>query len=50
MKNHPHCFWKLDIKKGIHKEALEKEITEYKLDKKFKQSVYAKKTKKSQSF
>ena len=35
MKNHLYCFWKLDIKKGIHKEALEKEITEYKLDKKF---------------
>ena len=35
--------FKLDIKRGIHKEALEKAITEYKLDEKFKQSVYAKK-------
>lgn len=24
MKNHPYCFWKLDIKKGIHKEAQSK--------------------------
>lgn len=40
--------FKLDIKRGIHKEALEKAITEYKLDDKFKASVYAKKIERRQ--
>ena len=40
--------FKLDIKRGIHKEALEKTITEYKLDEKFKASVYAKKIERRQ--
>ena len=35
--------FKLDIHRGIHKEALIKAITDYKLDDKFKESHYAKK-------
>ena len=40
--------FKLDIKRGIHKEALVKAITDYKLDDKFKESVYAKKIERRQ--
>ena len=40
--------FKLDIKRGIHKEALVKAITDYKLDDKFKASVYAKKIERRQ--
>ena len=40
--------FKFDIKRGIHKEALEKAITDYKLDDKFKASVYAKKIERRQ--
>ena len=36
------------MKRGIHKEALEKAISEYKLDEKFKASVYAKKIERRQ--
>ena len=35
--------FKLDIHRGIHKDALVKAITDYKLDDKFKESHYAKK-------
>ena len=35
--------FKLDIKRGIHKDNLVKAIDEYKLDDKFKESPYAKK-------
>ena len=38
--------FKLDIKRGIHKDNLVKAIDEYKLDDKFKESVYAKKVEK----
>ena len=40
--------FKLDIKRGIHKEALVKAITDYKLDDKLKESVYAKKIERRQ--
>ena len=35
--------FKLDIQRGIHKDALVKAIEDYKLDDKFKESPYAKK-------
>ena len=35
--------FKLDIKRGIHKDDLIKAITDYGLDEKFKKSVYAQK-------
>jgi len=38
--------FKLDIKRGIHKDNLVKAIEEYKLDDKFKESNYAKKVEK----
>jgi large subunit ribosomal protein L14e len=38
--------FKLDIKRGIHKDNLVKAIDEYKLDDKFKESIYAKKVEK----
>ena len=38
--------FKLDIKRGIHKDNLIKAIEEYKLDDKFKESNYAKKVEK----
>jgi large subunit ribosomal protein L14e len=38
--------FKLDIKRGIHKDNLVKAIEEYKLDDKFKESIYAKKVEK----
>jgi large subunit ribosomal protein L14e len=38
--------FKLDIKRGIHKDNLVKAIDEYKLDDKFKESNYAKKVEK----
>ena len=40
--------FKLDINREIHKEALVKAITDYKLDDKFKASVYAKKIERRQ--
>ena len=40
--------FKLDIKRGIHKDALIKAITDYKLDEKFKDSVFAKKIERRQ--
>ena len=38
--------FKLDIKRGIHKDNLVKAIEEYKLDDKFKESTFAKKVEK----
>ena len=38
--------FKLDIKRGIHKDDLVKAIDDYKLDDKFKESIYAKKVEK----
>ena len=38
--------FKLDIKRGIHKDNLVKAIEDYKLDDKFKESIYAKKVEK----
>lgn len=38
----------MDIKRGIHKDALIKAITDYKLDEKFKDSVFAKKIERRQ--
>ena len=40
--------FKLDIKRGIHKEALVKAITDYKLDDKFKESEKKKKIERRQ--